>query len=46
VVGAAAAKVETLSNRAPEQARKGLVYEDPQEGILEIVKALRREGVL
>jgi electron transfer flavoprotein beta subunit len=46
VVGAGAAKVETLSNRAPEQARKGLIYEDPEEGIVEVVKALRREGVL
>jgi electron transfer flavoprotein beta subunit len=46
VVGAGAAKVITLSNRAPEQARKGLVYEDPAEGIVEVVKALRREGVL
>jgi electron transfer flavoprotein beta subunit len=46
MVGAGAAKVETLSNRAPEQARKGLVYEDPDEGITEVIKALRREGVL
>jgi electron transfer flavoprotein beta subunit len=45
-VGAGAAKVETLSNRAPEQARKGLVFEDPEEGIIEVVKALRHEGVL
>ncbi len=46
VVGAAAAKAVTLSNRAPEQTRKGLVYEDPAQGIVEVVKALRREGVL
>jgi electron transfer flavoprotein beta subunit len=46
VVGAGAAKVATLSNRAPEQARKGLVYEDPEEGVIEVVKALHREGVL
>jgi electron transfer flavoprotein beta subunit len=45
-VGVGSAKVETLSNRAPEQVRKGLVYEDPDEGIVEVVKALRREGVM
>jgi electron transfer flavoprotein beta subunit len=45
-VGAGAAKVQTLSNLAPEQARKCLVYEDPKEGIAEVVKALRHEGVL
>lgn len=45
-VGAGAVKVETLSNLAPKQVRKGLVYEDPDEGIAEVVKALRREGVL
>jgi electron transfer flavoprotein beta subunit len=46
VVGAGAANVITLSNRAPEQARKGLVYEDPQEGIAEVLKALHQEGRL
>jgi electron transfer flavoprotein beta subunit len=45
-VGVGAAKATTLSNRAPEQIRKGLVFEDPEEGIVEVVKALRREGVL
>lgn len=45
-VGTGAATVEVLSNLAPEQARKGVVYEDVDEGIPEIVKALRHEGVL
>ncbi|NIS78893.1 MAG: electron transfer flavoprotein beta subunit/FixA family protein [Anaerolineales bacterium] len=46
VVGAGAAQVEILSNLAPEQDRKGLVYEDVDQGITEIIKALRHEGVL
>lgn len=46
VVGAAAAQVEILSNLAPQQARKRLIFEDPEEGIAEIMKALRQEGIL
>jgi electron transfer flavoprotein beta subunit len=45
-VGAGAAKVEVLSNLAPEQARKRVIYEDVDESIPEIAKALRHEGVL
>ena len=46
VVGASAAQVEILSNLAPQQTRKGLIYEDMEEGIAEIIKALHHEGVL
>jgi len=45
-VGAPAAKVEVLSNLAPVQDRKGIVFEDPEEGVVELVKALEQEGVL
>jgi electron transfer flavoprotein beta subunit len=45
-VGAGAARLEVLSNLAPEQSRKGVVYEDVEEGVTELVKALRHEGVL
>jgi len=45
-VGAGAAEVEVLSNLAPEQSRKGVIYEDVEEGVTELVKALRQEGVL
>lgn len=45
-VGAAAAQIETISNLAPLQARKGLIFEDAEEGIAAIIKALRHEGVL
>ena len=45
-VGAGSALVEVLSNLAPVQDRKGHIYEDLDEGIPAIVKALRHEGVL
>jgi electron transfer flavoprotein beta subunit len=45
-VGADAAVVEVLSNLAPLQDRKGIVYEDLEEGVGELVKALEAEGVL
>lgn len=45
-VGAEAAQVEVLSNLAPAQSRKGIIYEDVEEGVTELVKALRHEGVI
>jgi electron transfer flavoprotein beta subunit len=45
-VGAGAVKVAVLSNLAPEQSRKRMIYEDMEEGIGQVVKDLRREGVL
>ena len=45
-VGAGASVVEVLSNLAPVQDRKGILYEDPEEGVGELVKALEAEGVL
>jgi len=45
-VGTAASTVEVLSNLAPVQDRKEIVFEDPEEGVVELVKALQREGVL
>jgi electron transfer flavoprotein beta subunit len=41
-VGAAAAVVQVLSNLAPVQDRKGIIFEDEAE----LVKALQQEGVL
>lgn len=45
-VGAESARVKEVSNLAPEQDRKRVIYEDAQEGVAEILKALRHEGVL
>ena len=45
-VGAAASTVELLSNLAPVQDRKELVFEDLEEGVQGVVRGLQREGVL
>jgi electron transfer flavoprotein beta subunit len=45
-VGAPAAMVEVLSNLAPVQDRKNVLFEDPDEGVVELIKALEQEGVL
>jgi len=45
-VGAVASVIEVLSNLAPVQDRKGIIFEDEEEGIVELVKALQQEGVL
>ncbi len=44
--GAAASVVQMLSNLAPVQHRKGVLFEDEQEGVVELVKALQQEGVV
>jgi electron transfer flavoprotein beta subunit len=45
-VGADASVVEVLSNLAPTQDRKGIIFEDAEEGVVEVVKALQQEGVI
>ena len=45
-VGTAASTVEVLSNLAPVQDRKEIVFEDAEDGVVELVNALQREGVL
>jgi electron transfer flavoprotein beta subunit len=45
-IGPEASLVDELSNLAPVQDRKGIIYEDPEEGVVEVVKALQQEGVL
>jgi electron transfer flavoprotein beta subunit len=45
-VGPGVSTVEVLSNLAPVQDRKEIVFEDAEEGVVELVKALHREGVL
>jgi electron transfer flavoprotein beta subunit len=45
-VGTAASTVEVLSNLAPVQDRKEIVFEDVEDGIVQLVHALQREGVL
>jgi electron transfer flavoprotein beta subunit len=45
-VGPAASTIEVLSNLAPVQDRKEVIFEDPEEGVADLVKALQREGVL
>jgi len=45
-VGEKASVIEVLSNLAPVQDRKEILYEDVEEGVVEVVKALLQEGVL
>jgi len=45
-VGPEAAVVEVLSNLAPVQDRKNVIFEDGEEGVVEVLKALEQEGVL
>jgi electron transfer flavoprotein alpha/beta subunit len=45
-VGANTSVVEILSNLAPVHDRKGIIYEDAEEGVEQVVKALQQEGVL
>ncbi len=45
-LGKAASTIEVLSNLAPLQDRKEIVFEDAEEGVVELVRALQREGVL
>jgi len=42
----AASVVEVLSNLAPVQDRKEIIFENIEEGLTEVVKALEGEGVL
>jgi electron transfer flavoprotein beta subunit len=46
LVGPAASTIEVLSNLAPVQDRKQVIFEDPEEGVVDLVRALQREGVL
>jgi electron transfer flavoprotein beta subunit len=46
MVGTAASAIEELSNLAPVQDRKEIIFENTEEGVVEVVKALQREGVL
>jgi len=45
-VGSGASLVEVLSNLAPVQDRKNIIYEDVEEGITEVLKTLEQEGLL
>ncbi|NIM95639.1 MAG: electron transfer flavoprotein beta subunit/FixA family protein [Anaerolineales bacterium] len=45
-VGSSATVVQELSNLAPVHDRQGNIYDDVEEGIAEVVKALQQEGVL
>lgn len=45
-VGPEASLVDEISNLAPTQDRKGIIYQDAEEGVVELVKALQQEGVL
>ena len=45
-VGANASVVKMLSNLAPVQDRRGHIYEDMEEGVTEVLKALEQEGIL
>ena len=45
-VGPAASVVEVLSNLAPVQDRKEIIFENLAEGLAEVVKALEQAGVI
>ena len=45
-VGTAASSIEVLSNLAPVQDRKEILFEDVEDGVVQLVQALEREGVL
>jgi electron transfer flavoprotein beta subunit len=45
-VGERARLVETLDNLAPVQNRKGILFEEGADGVVELVKALQQEGVI
>jgi electron transfer flavoprotein alpha/beta subunit len=44
-VGSAASVIEVLSNLAPVQDRKEIIFEDEEQGVVGLVKALQQEGV-
>ena len=45
-VGPIASVVNELSNLAPIQDRKGVLFKDVEEGVVELVKVLDREGIV
>jgi len=46
-VGSAASAIQVVSNLAPQQERKGIIFEgDPDEAISKLVDAMRKEGSL
>jgi electron transfer flavoprotein beta subunit len=46
-VGHAASAIQVVSNLAPEQERKGVIFEgDVAEGVVKLAEALRKEGAL
>lgn len=46
-VGAASAGIQVISNLAPQQERKGIIFEgEVDEAVSKLVEALRKEGVL
>jgi electron transfer flavoprotein alpha/beta subunit len=43
----ASSAVQVLSNVAPQQERKGIIFEgDPDESVEKLVNALRKEGAI
>lgn len=47
VIGSVSSSVRVISNLAPEQERKGIIFEgDLNEAVGKIVQALRKEGVI
>lgn len=45
-VGPNAAVVDVLSNLAPIHDRKGVIFKDMEEGVVEVVRTLDQEGIL
>jgi electron transfer flavoprotein alpha/beta subunit len=46
-VGSASSAIQVVSNLAPQQERKGIIFEgDPDEAISKLVDAIRKEGSL
>ena len=47
IVGSASTSVRIISNLAPEQERKGVIFEgDVNEAVAQMVEALRKEGAI
>ena len=46
-VGSLSSEIRVISNLAPEQERKGIIFEgDVEKSVSELLSALRKEGVL
>lgn len=45
-VGSAASSIKLFNNLAPTQDRKGIIHDNIEDGVLEVLKALEQEGIV